>query len=51
MKLRTFIIVFTLIALSIVEVEFKNTYYIFTLLVCYVGLFIGLNKSKINKFL
>ncbi|MGL5189127.1 MAG: hypothetical protein ACRC7S_05655 [Cetobacterium sp.] len=51
MKLRTFIIVFTLIVLSIVEVEFKNTYYSFTLLMCYIGLFIGLNRNKINKFL
>lgn len=51
MKLRTFIIVFTLIALSIIEVEFKNTYYILILLTVYVGLFIGLNKNKINKFL
>ncbi|MEG1010094.1 MAG: hypothetical protein RSE17_04140 [Bacilli bacterium] len=51
MKLRTFIIVFILIALSIVELEFNNTYYSFTLLMCYVGLFIGLNKNKINKFL
>ncbi|MGL5753601.1 MAG: hypothetical protein ACRCXT_23860 [Paraclostridium sp.] len=51
MKLRTYIIVFILIVLSIIEVEFKNTYYIFTLLMCYVGLFIGLNRNKINKFL
>ncbi|MGL5753571.1 MAG: hypothetical protein ACRCXT_23710 [Paraclostridium sp.] len=51
MKLRTFIIVFTLIALSIIEVEFNNTYYSFTLLMCYIGLFIAINKNKINKFL
>ena len=49
MRLRTYIIVFTLITLSIIEAEFKNNYYIFSLLINYVGLFFILNKNKIIK--